>query len=121
MRINAYVPDGLAERVKAELPEVNVSAVLQEALRSLLDCDHDRLACADCGEPVDGSVVDAEEALAAFWSDLLHEWGPLVDRGGTAEGAARVGKAVAIAHGIPGADRKPLPRPPRHAAMRHAS
>lgn len=120
MRVNAYLPDELGERLKAELPDVNVSAVLQDAIRGLLDCDHERLACADCGEPVDGSVVDAGEALAAFWAELLHEWGPLVDKGGTAEGAARVGKAVAMRFGVPGADRRPLPRPPR-SAVRHAS
>lgn len=121
MRLNVSVPDELIQQARADLPELNVSAVLQQALRGLLDCQHERLACADCGEPVDGSAADTGEALAAFWSDLLHEWGPLVDRGGTAEGAARVGKAVAVRMGVPGAERKPLPRPPRHATMRHAS
>lgn len=119
MRINAYLPDDLGERLREELPDVNVSAVLQQALRGLLDCEHERLACADCGEPVDGSAADVGEALAAFWGELLHEWQALVDKGGTAEGAARVGKAVAMRFGVPGAERRPIPRPPR--SMRKVS
>ena len=115
VRVNVYVPDELGERIKADLPDVNVSAVVQDALRSLLECDHDRVACADCGEQVD--VVG--EGLTRFWGELLWSWEPLVDRGGTAEGAARVAKSVAVRMGVPGADRMPLPRPTR--AMREAS
>lgn len=106
------VPDDLVARVKEQLPDLNVSAVLQDALRGILDCGHEHLTCADCGEPVDGSVATGEE-LAAFWGELLWAWQPLVDRGGTAEGAARVGKEVAVRMGVPGAERKPIPRPPR--------
>ena len=114
MRLNVYVPDELGERVREQLPDVNVSALLQQALRGLIECDHERLACADCGEVVDYSAA-AGEALEMFWRELLYAWQPLVDRGGTAEGAARVGKEVAKALGVPGADRCPIPRPPRHA------
>lgn len=117
MRLNLYLPDDLGERVKAEHPDLNVSAVLQQALRGLLECHHDRLACADCGEPVDGSAA-AGEALAVFWRELRWEWQDLVDRGGTAEGAARIGKEVAVRCGVPGAEHAALPRRPR---MRRAS
>lgn len=120
MRLNVYVPDDLGERVRDDLPDVNVSAVLQRALRGLLDCDHEQMACVDCGQVVEHSV-SAGEALEAFWRELIYAWGPLVDRGGTAEGAARVGKEVAVALGVPGAERRPLPRPARHAAARRAS
>ena len=120
MRVNVSVPDTLIVQVRENMPDLNVSAVLQDALRGLLECGHQRVACMDCGEPVDSSV-NTGEALAAFWSELLHVWQPLVDRGGTAEGAARVGKAVAVEMGVPGAERQPIPRPPRPTSMRHAS
>jgi len=42
-----------------------------------------------------------------------------VDQGGTAEGAARVLKNVAIRHGIPNA-QDPLPRPSRRTRERLA-
>lgn len=112
MRVNVYLPDDLGERVRSDLPDVNVSAVLQSALRGLLECGHEQLTCGDCGESVEASEV-AGEALAAFWSELLWAWEPLVDRGGTAEGAAKVGRGVAVAMGVPDAERRPLPRPPR--------
>lgn len=115
MRVNVYVPNELGERLRSSLPDLNVSAVLQNALRALLDCEHGVVACVDCGEAVDPSASTGE-ALAAFWRELLWAWEPLVDRGGTAEGAARVGKAVAVEFGVPGADLRPLPRPARHAS-----
>lgn len=118
MRINAYVPDDLAAQVKEHLPDVNVSAVLQEALRTLLDCDHDRLVCAGCGEEVDPTAV-AGAALDAFYRELLWEWRALVNNHGTAVGAAQVAKRVAVAMGVPGAETRSLPRPPR--SMRHVS
>jgi hypothetical protein len=120
VRVNVYLPDDLGEQVKAELPDVNVSAVLQDALRRLLACDHERYVCADCGEDVDAVEV-ARAAMELLWRELLWAWEPLVDKGGTAEGAARVGKDVAVRLGVPGAESRPLPRPPRHAAARRAS
>lgn len=100
------------EQVRSDMPDLNVSAVLQQALRNLLECEHERMVCADCGDPVD--VVDiARESMGLLWAELVHEWQPLVDRGGTAEGAARVGKEVAVRMGAAGAERRALPRPPR--------
>lgn len=115
-----YLPDELGETVKTVLPDVNVSAVLQEALRRLLDCEHERLACTDCGTVVNPSGL-ADQALDQLWQELLWAWQPLVDRGGTAEGAARVGRDVAVRLGVPGAERRPLPRPPRRRGGRDAA
>jgi hypothetical protein len=112
VRVNVYVPDDLGQRVRDVLPDLNVSAVLQQALAGLLDCDHERVVCADCGVSVDGGA-DTLEALDRFWRELLHAWQPLVDRGGTAVGAAQVAKAVAVELGVPNAERRSLPRPPR--------
>lgn len=114
MRVNVYVPETLGERVRAELPDVNISAVLQEALRRLLDCGHERLVCADCGHDVPASEV-AGVALLDFYRRLLWAWEPLVDRHGTAVGAAQVAKGVALELDVPGVDAMPLPRPARAA------
>lgn len=112
MRINVTVPEALIERARDQLPDLNVSGVLQDALRRLLECEHERAVCADCGEPVELTAA-AGEALEMFWRELLYAWGPLVDRGGTAEGAARVAKVVAVELGVPSAETRALPRPPR--------
>lgn len=111
-RRNVWLPDDLAAQVQEQLPDVNVSAVVQEALRALLDCEHEELTCADCGNAVDRSVV-AGEAMWVFWRELLWAWEPLVDRGGTAVGAAKVGRDVAVRMGVPKAEMLALPRPPR--------
>lgn len=60
-----------------------------------------------------------EDALDALYRDLLWVLEDLVDRGGTAEGAARVLKAVAKRHGVRSAD-SPLPRPSRRTRERLA-
>lgn len=117
MRVNVYLPDDLGERVKDELPDLNISAVVQQTLRNLLECEHERYVCADCGEDVDAVDV-AREAMGLLWAELLWAWQPLVDRGGTAEGAARVGKEVAVRMGAARAETRPLPRPPRSAHHR---
>lgn len=119
MRLNVSVPDALMDQVRADLPDLNVSAVLQRALRDLLECDHEQMVCAACGDDVD--VVDiARESMGLLWGELVHAWQPLVDRGGTAEGAARIGKEVAVRMGAAGAERRSLPRPPRTESRRSA-
>lgn len=111
-----HLPDDLAASVREQLPDINVSAVLQDALRRMLEgeCPHNRLSCADCGSAVPRDQVGGE-AAARFYRELLFELGPLVDQLGTAEGAARIAKRIAVELGVPGADRAPLPRPPRSA------
>lgn len=115
-RKNVSIPDDLLAAVAEHLPDLNVSAVVQDALRAMLEgeCPHSRITCTDCGQTLNRDAVSGE-ALSEFWAELLHEWQPLVDKGGTAEGAARVGKNVAVRMGVPGAERRALPRPARHA------
>jgi hypothetical protein len=116
VRITIYVPDDLGEQVRST--DMNVSAVAQEALRQRLACGHERLSCAGCGDEVDRAEVGGA-AMKALWRELLWAWEPLVDRHGTAVGAAQVGKGVAVRMGVPDAEHVPLPRPSR--AMREAS
>lgn len=59
------------------------------------------------------------QAMEVLWKDMLWALEELVDRGGTAEGAARVLKQVAVRHAIPGAEN-PLPRPSRRTRERLA-
>ena len=107
-RVNVYLPEELVALVRAALPGVNVSAVLQAGLRDLLDCPHPAAACAECGASIDlDERIDA--ALGAFYLDCLWELADLARRSGTAEGAARIVKSVALRHRIAVAERAPLP------------
>ena len=117
MRLNVYLPDDLGEKVRSEMPDLNLSGLLQQALRQALDCEHERWVCADCGEDVDTDEVcrgAMKEFLDAAWWQLEG----LVDRRGTAEGAAKVLRDVAVGMGVPGAGMRPLLRPTR--SMREA-
>lgn len=115
-RRNVHLPNDLATAVREHLPEVNISAVLQDALRQMLagQCPHARLTCADCGGRLHRDQVGGE-AAGHYYRELLHELGPLVDQLGTAEGAARIAKRIALEQGVSGAERVSLPRPPRSA------
>lgn len=118
MRLNVSVPDELHRLVLDELPGVSPSQLLQEAMRALLDCRHETVRCSRCTSTVDvHERIDA--ALDRYYLDVLWELHPLVQRGGTAEGAARVAKSVAARHRIPAARRAPLPG--RSRAERHGS
>lgn len=59
---------------------------------------------------VSGAVRDA---LEAFLRAAVYELGEHARRGGTAYGAAVVLRRVGREHGVPYADRIPLPRPTR--------
>lgn len=103
------LPDALAAKV-ADLPGLNVSGVLQEALWAVVECRHSDLACRCCGRPV--AVADLKaEALTAFYRDLMHRLGLLIQRGGTAEGAARIVGQLAETHHFPAPI--PVSRPTR--------
>ncbi len=117
-RVNVYLPDELAATLRAELPELNLSQLVQEAIRGVLGCSHVELACRACAEPIDRWAL-VDDHLGRFYGDLLWELTDLVGRCGTAEGAARVVKAVAQRFRIRQADQIPLPRPTR--AERHAA
>lgn len=111
-RVNVFVPDELLDLVRATLPTVNVSGLLQEALRELMRCDHKQVACARCAAPIElADLVDGP--LSQFYGEALWALGELVHDGGTAEGAAAVLKHVAQRHGVREADRRPLPRSTR--------
>lgn len=111
-RMNVWVPDDLHRSIKDRLPRVNVSAIVQRALATLLECRHEQLACATCSSTVDHHQL-ADAALGRFYSDALWDLDPLVRRGGTAEGAARILRDVAQRHAVTAAFRIPLPRPTR--------
>jgi hypothetical protein len=112
LRVNVWIPDELAGSVKERLPELNVSAVLQEALRDRLGCRHDRTVCASCAASVDSWQLGTDR-LERFYLDLLDGRRELILNGGTAEGAARIAKDVGTRHQIGVAARQPLPRPTR--------
>ena len=112
MRLNVYLPDELTDALRAQLPGLNVSRAMQEAMRSLLTCEHGDLSCRRCSMPMDRQEV-TEEALSAFYVDVWDRLDVLVRRVGTAEGAARILRDVAIRHGISTAGWRPLPRPTR--------
>jgi hypothetical protein len=117
-RVNVSVPIELLERIRAEHPSLNLSAVFQDGLRALVECPHEHLACARCGANLRHSAV-AEEALGRFYIDLISALRKHIQREGTAEGFGRQMKALGEEHGVRLASELPLPtltRIERHAA-----
>lgn len=111
-RINVWLPADLHQTLQTQLGHVNVSQLLQTAIRDVLGCRHDDLACARCAAPIDRhELVDA--ALSDFYQAAMWRLGDLVGECGTAEGAARVLKDVGQRWQISAADRVPVPRPTR--------
>lgn len=110
-RRNVWMSDELVAMVAEQLPGVNLSAALRAGLLDLIECDHHRVLCADCGEPVDLAELVVGPAIARFFGDGVRAVLDLMHAGGTCEGAAQVLKAVAIDHQVPGAHRYPLERP----------
>ena len=119
-RLNVSVPDELVTLVRDQLPGLNVSGVLQDALRTKLSCSHDDLDCARCGGRLNHWAL-VDQALGRFYGDILWEVGELVRRsaGATAEGALRVVKRVATDKGVTEAAHRPLPRPARSVRQAH--
>lgn len=111
-QVTVWVPDDLDEDRRARLPHINVSQVLQDALRARLCCEHLELACRLCHAPVDRAQLVAE-ALGDFYRRQIAALEPLIHRVGTAEGAARILKRVALGAGAAGAELICLPRPAR--------
>lgn len=109
VRVNVWVPDELLATIRERLPDLNVSRLLQDAMRGLLQCHHTELACATCAAEIDRwELVDGE--ISRFYREFLWRLEPLVMRVGTAEGAARIAKEVAQSFQLSAADA-PLPRP----------
>lgn len=113
-RMNVYLPDELDATVRAKLPDLNVSALLQRGLQAALECRHARMVCAECAMPVDQRQA-IDDALCAFFIDLHWRLVELVDRGGTAEGAGRIAHDIATRHRLSCAPNFAAPRPSRAA------
>jgi hypothetical protein len=117
-RINIWVTPGLLEAAREVNPDLNVSALVQEALREVIGCSHEELACRKCSAPIVRADV-VEKAVTSFYLDALDAIGELVRRGGTAEGAARKLREIAGRWRLKIATEAPLPRPTR--AERHTA
>lgn len=111
MRLNVYVPDALVERVREDLPGINVSATLQAALSGLLECDHAVLSCDECTAAL-GRVELEGAGVRRFFDELAQAVEQVVWTGGTATGAAKALWDVGRAWRIPTAS-SPYPRPTR--------
>jgi hypothetical protein len=111
VRLNVWVPDVLAQRVREELPGLNVSATLRAALEAQIECRHRFCRCVACGAEVD-LRAERSGALERFYRELVAELAPLVRSCGTAEGAGRLLAKVGHANGLRAA-QAPLVRPTR--------
>lgn len=118
-RVNVHLPDDLAALIRTQTPGLNVSAVLQDALRDLVSCTHEHLTCSACGATVERAEL-TDLALSAFYTDIMWELQEPVSRCETAEGAARVLKALATGRRISAARTVGVPRPTRSQRERHA-
>ncbi len=113
-RVTVYVPDELRARIREQLPGINLSKELQDALVGRLDCRHDELRCARCAARLDRlEAIDA--ALGRFYGELWEQLGALAHRAGTAEGAVKVLREVGNDFGITDASRLPLVRSTKRA------
>lgn len=119
MRVHLWLPEKLAAKAAEQVPDVNLSQLLQEAVRGILGCEHLDLSCESCAKPIDRWAL-RDEWLDRFYSEVLWALEPLVQRCGTAEGAARVLKDIALRHQIKAAEALPLPRPSRANRRRAA-
>jgi hypothetical protein len=119
-RINVTLPDELATLVRTELPGLNVSGVLQEALQRLVRCEHRELGCSCCGARVVRRELEGA-ILSGFFAEAMWRLQEPVSRCATAEGAARVLRDLAQAWEVPRWDHVPLPRPTKaERARAHA-
>jgi hypothetical protein len=98
-RLNVYVPDELEAAMREQLPGLNVSAVLREALHGLLRCDHAVVRCCGCSADLRRSALEIA-AVAGFWRELAPELERLAWAQGTATGAAAVVWRAAGARGV---------------------
>lgn len=119
-RVTLYVPEELLATARAARPDANLSALLQAGLRGLLGCEHAALACSRCGHETTTSAVEAA-ALERFYRAVMGRLREHVDAFGTVEGAARLVRTVALAHGVAArrlVTRSPAPpAPPEPAAL----
>lgn len=109
-KLSVSVPDELIEAARTRHPAMNVSRVLQDALRVALDCPHHDLVCAGCGDELEAARL-SRLALERFYVDAIRALEDLLWRGGSVEGSARVLRRLALEHGLADAvARVQLPR-----------
>lgn len=111
-RVTVWVPDDLHARIRSELPDINLSRAMQGGLAAALECTHHQLRCERCASVVDVTLAQGA-AVHDFLMDVWRELRPLVDRRGTAEGATRIIRNLALRRGIPGARWFHELRPPK--------
>lgn len=116
-RVNVTLPDELIGVVRREMPGLNVSGVLQDALSKLVDCDHAELGCTCCGAKVQRQAL-ADVALSRFYQEIMWQLREPVSRCATAEGAARVVQTIARSWEVPAVDHTPVPRPTKSQRAR---
>lgn len=117
-RVTVSVPGSLMDTVRERLPGINVSAIFQRALAAQLECKHEHVSCSSCSTPIDTRAL-IDGAMGALYLDAFDALRTLVQRGGTAEGAARVLRDIAQRHQVSQALRLPLPRPTRANYLEH--
>lgn len=112
-RLSLSLPEDLAIRIATERPGLNISALLQSALRGVLDdCAHDRWLCASCTAPIERRQVE-DAAAGQLYRAAMVAIGDLVAVCGTAEGAARLLRREGQKLGVELAFATPLPKPTR--------
>jgi hypothetical protein len=90
-----------AATLNAELPKLNVSRVLRDALLARLACRHEgALTCAGCGVSVEPAVLRLE-TRRSLYDEIYRRLAELVPHGGSVQGAARVVNNVAERFGVP--------------------
>lgn len=117
-RISVSLPDEMVELVRREMPGLNVSGVLLEALAERVGCEHRDLECSCCGAAVVRRDVELV-VLGRFYQEAIWQLETPIRRCATAEGAARVLRDVAGSWEVPTVESTPLPRPTR-ANREHA-
>jgi hypothetical protein len=107
-RLNVSVPDELIELAKQRHPSMNVSRVLQEGLRRAVGCEHEHLACVECGDEL-GLDELRGPILEPFFVEAMRALADLLYDGGTLEGYARVLRRIGREHHVDRAMTFPLP------------
>jgi hypothetical protein len=110
-RVTVYLPDAVLNQVREQLPGLNVSAVVRDALSGLLRCDHTTVVCPECSATLKRSELNTA-AVRTFWCELAEGVEQLVWSGATAEGAAAVLWRTGREWDVTSA-QGPLPRPTR--------
>lgn len=107
-RINVSVPVELLDRARELNPNLSPSALLQEALRTAIGCEHEALVCARCDKPIRRLEI-VDQALSHFYADVQAIVADHARRGGTVEGVGRRVKELGQSHQLRIASELPAP------------